>query len=198
MFTNDLGLVVITDPQGQLLGFNLVAGGGMGEPGEGGGPAGAHARACVRACVPFGRGEGRAWGQLLGCNRVASGGMGASPAGPAVGGGLGMMVCRIHAMQRQNRGSGAAPRFYEASATLPGAQPSTSTCPRPRPPILICRPLPRQGHHLPPPGRPPGLCARRRRLSRHQGGGGSAARLRPPRRPQAGGWVGGAACPARC
>ncbi|PSC68656.1 sulfite reductase isoform B [Micractinium conductrix] len=30
MFTNDLGLVVITDPQGQLLGFNLVAGGGMG------------------------------------------------------------------------------------------------------------------------------------------------------------------------
>jgi sulfite reductase (ferredoxin) len=30
LFTNDLGLVVITDDAGQLQGFNLVAGGGMG------------------------------------------------------------------------------------------------------------------------------------------------------------------------
>jgi sulfite reductase beta subunit-like hemoprotein len=36
LFTNDLGLVVITDPAtGQLEGFNLVAGGGMGEQSRG-------------------------------------------------------------------------------------------------------------------------------------------------------------------
>lgn len=38
MFTNDLGLVVITNDAGELLGFNILAGGGMG---EGGGPCGA-------------------------------------------------------------------------------------------------------------------------------------------------------------
>ena len=37
LFTNDLGLVVITDPAtGQLEGFNLVAGGGMGAQGRAG------------------------------------------------------------------------------------------------------------------------------------------------------------------
>ena len=36
LFTNDLGLVVITDPAtGKLEGFNLVAGGGMGEQSRG-------------------------------------------------------------------------------------------------------------------------------------------------------------------
>lgn len=31
LFTNDLGLVVITNDKGELEGFNVVAGGGMGE-----------------------------------------------------------------------------------------------------------------------------------------------------------------------
>ena len=30
LFTNDLGLIVITDDAGALLGYNIVAGGGMG------------------------------------------------------------------------------------------------------------------------------------------------------------------------
>lgn len=48
------------------------------------------------------------------------------------------------------------------------------------------RPLARQGHHLPSPGRPCRLCPRRRHLPRRQGRGGGAAGLWPPRRPQAG------------
>ena len=31
LFTNDLGLVVVTNEAGELEGFNFVAGGGMGE-----------------------------------------------------------------------------------------------------------------------------------------------------------------------
>lgn len=30
LFTNDLGIVVLTDAQGQLQGYNVVVGGGMG------------------------------------------------------------------------------------------------------------------------------------------------------------------------
>ncbi len=32
LFTNDLGVVVITNEAGEVEGYNLVAGGGMGEP----------------------------------------------------------------------------------------------------------------------------------------------------------------------
>ena len=44
IFTNDLGIVVISDEAGEVQGYNLLVGGGMGRTARSAGPLPAHTR----------------------------------------------------------------------------------------------------------------------------------------------------------